>query len=208
MMIELRSSVDLPGSTAMVWFEGGGQYRGIVAPPRASWLVIKARPDEKIATSSSAFIEVALPDGLYRFPAHMYQRDEEGLCFVWPAPEDIVHSQRRQFFRESVDMAGTITTDSMEVPVRLCNLSGGGARLRAAGVSLPEDTQVELSFRLRSRPLTVRAAVLRHSGAADEFAVRFVELPQEAQDRIVGFTFWAQAKRRGRKRSRPARVRE
>jgi hypothetical protein len=189
----LRSSTEIGEGAAIRLEPEGGQplyARVIATAPRA--LVVEAEPaaGHLPAVGSRLGATLTTEAGSFRFASEVLERSERILSLAHS--ERVEHEQARRFYRKGVETPAAVwdAKTGEDLPVRLLDLSGGGASLeitpRGPAVELGQTLELRLDLP-RGKPLTVAARVVRLSGGGSRAHLEFQGLSLRSQDRIVEY---------------------
>ncbi len=151
------------------------------------------------------------PDGQRTIPAEVYEVSSgdggadgvaDGVHWRLRATGPAVHSQRRQAVRGRVAVPVTATFGEVACQGATVDLSETGLRanVRAEGHPPAEGTEMQLVVALEDGVLSTKAEVIRmqERGPTWLLSLRFVGLPERAQDRVRRRVFQALREERAR----------
>lgn len=103
------------------------------------------------------------------------------------------NEQRRDHVRIDGSLSATLAWRRLSLPATIVDISEGGARLRLVGLASPRTGErIAVDFDLEGTSVRLDAEVVRTRPIGDrwkETAVRFVDVPPVAADRIRRYVF-------------------
>jgi len=177
----------------------------------------RLRVDQPIVDQGVLHLEVGAPlnvhfhraDGSYEFETYIIGKDQLNMpCLVLAEPQNVVRTQRREYFRVDTSIAVTLVPqetsnvkDPGPITGEIINISAGGAKIKVK----PEDFkkygqhsgQFLLSFDLPTRASlqNVRSVLVNLQRFPDDlcyFHVGFVEIEDALRREIVVYNFHRQ----------------
>jgi c-di-GMP-binding flagellar brake protein YcgR len=138
--------------------------------------------------------EAPSPIGVFAFLTHVHKIS--GRDAYLDHSETIKRSQRRKYYRRSVQLSATISLENnpeQQLATTILDLSGGGARVEKPGVSINPGNRVILTLRAGSEQVTLAARVIRKSHADEHLHLQFEGINEAARDRLIGMVFRAKS---------------
>lgn len=185
---------DFAGSRTWVFTRGGARGAGLIRREGDLLLIQLHQVDGWFADGDTVHVEIGMADGLYSFSTRVARFSGRTLRIYPPAPGEIARRQDRAFVRVPVSMEATLHHEAHRtpIPVRLLDLSGGGARVFAP-VYLSLGDRVELELELQGTRMRLTGRVVRPSDRERQAGIVFEGLTRAQENRLVAFTFWRQS---------------
>lgn len=205
-MLDVFTRPEFNGATARIEFEGQHAVEGkVTCNQQIQVLVVKGAQSVGVAipnladlVAKTCVMTVGMKDGVYKFPTVCKIARTADFVFELPTRFDMERSQRRDYVRVEVEIAGKLLAGANgEAPVKLLDLSGGGTLL-SSPLIVPRDEVVFVEFPCDGVTLRLEGKVTRSDDAKKLLGLQFINPREAERERIVRFTFQKQTKQRAK----------